>query len=239
MILFANGCSHTAGAEIEYEQQGHCYDKAWPKYLADIFEFESFNLAESGASADRVVRTTLEFFLTEQTKPDYDPKNYFAILMWPGLYRTEIFDNNFKRWIPLVVGNDETYKKQLKAAQYQFYKAWVTTATPVPQTIHYYHNIMCLQNFFLVNKIKYLFWSASSTAPYASELSVSYKKQILNKRYPFLHDSDHCFTNLCHSNNQKISEYSKLSGFNSHYDAEAQKWFAEYLSHYIEENNLL
>ena len=36
MILFANGCSHTAGAEIEYAQQGQCYEKAWPFRLADF-----------------------------------------------------------------------------------------------------------------------------------------------------------------------------------------------------------
>ncbi len=34
-LLIANGCSHTAGAEIEYEMQGECYNRAWPKKFGD------------------------------------------------------------------------------------------------------------------------------------------------------------------------------------------------------------
>ena len=34
MIIIANGCSHTAGAEIDFEMQGQCYEKAWPHHLS-------------------------------------------------------------------------------------------------------------------------------------------------------------------------------------------------------------
>ena len=61
MILIANGCSHTAGAEIEAPLQGECYEKAWPKKLADSLGTNTINLAVSGASDDRVVRTTIEY----------------------------------------------------------------------------------------------------------------------------------------------------------------------------------
>ena len=60
MILIANGCSHTAGAEIEAPLQGHCYKKAWPKKLADSLTFKHVNLALYGATDDRVARTTIE-----------------------------------------------------------------------------------------------------------------------------------------------------------------------------------
>jgi hypothetical protein len=36
MLLLANGCSHTAGAEIEYLLQGYCYEKAYPKHTAEL-----------------------------------------------------------------------------------------------------------------------------------------------------------------------------------------------------------
>ena len=48
MILVSNGCSHTAGAELEYASQGECYEKAWPKYLADSLGYEHINLSMSG-----------------------------------------------------------------------------------------------------------------------------------------------------------------------------------------------
>ena len=47
MFLLANGCSHTAGAEIEYPRQPRCYHKAWPKHLADLFNCEHENLSNS------------------------------------------------------------------------------------------------------------------------------------------------------------------------------------------------
>ena len=61
MILVSNGCSHTAGAELEYAYQGECYDRAWPKHLADSLDYDHINLSMSGASTNRIVRTTYEF----------------------------------------------------------------------------------------------------------------------------------------------------------------------------------
>ena len=54
--LLVNGCSHTAGAELEYPGQGICYEKAWGKHLADKLNYEYFNYATSGASNARIVR---------------------------------------------------------------------------------------------------------------------------------------------------------------------------------------
>lgn len=240
MIIIANGCSHTAGAEIEFEMQGQCYEKAWPYHLSNEFGYDSVNLSFSGASADRVVRTTIEYFLKKQSEADFDPKEYFVVIAWPGLYRTEINNGGFDGgWQPLVVGNDKAYKKQLDTFSYGYYKAWTIFAKDQPQTISYYHNILLLQYFLVSNKIKYLFWSASSTTPYSMDYLELYQNQIYKKRFPFLMDQAYSFTRLCHNNGQKISEFSQLSGFNSHYDENAHKWFASYLYNYIQENNLL
>lgn len=240
MILVSNGCSHTAGAEIEFEQQGTCYHKAWPHHLASLLNFDSVNLSQSGASADRVVRTTIEYFLKQKSDKNFNPSTYFCVVMWPGLYRTELFNGGFDAgWQPLVVGNDESYKKQMDTFSYTYYKSWTIFAKPHPQTLSYLHNIMLLQYFLVTNRIRYLFWSASNSAPHTNGYLELYKFQISKKRYPFLYNTDYSFTKLCHDNNQNISEFSKLSGFNSHYDENAQKWFAKYLSNYIKENKLL
>jgi hypothetical protein len=240
MLLLSNGCSHTAGAEIEFEMQGQCFERAWPFHLANDLKFESFNLSMSGASADRVARTTIEYFLKKQSEIGFDPKEYFVTIAWPGLYRTEIYNGGFDLgWQPLVVGNDKTYKKQLDTFSYGYYKAWTIFAKELPQTISYYHNMLLLQYFLVSNKIKYLFWSASATSPYTTDYLHLYQNQIYKKRFPYLMDQSHSFTQLCYNNGQKISEFSRLSGFNSHYDENAHKWFAGYLHNYIKENNLL
>lgn len=236
MILIANGCSHTAGAEIEYEQQGQCYEKAWPFYLSNKLGYSSINLSISGASANRVVRTTIEYFLKKQSEVDFNPKDYFVVVAWPGLFRTEINNGGFdKGWQPLVVGNDKTYKKQLDTFSYAYYKSWTIFAKERSQTISYFHNILLLQYFLVSNKIKYLFWSASATTPYTIDYLDLYQNQIYKKRFPFLMDQSQAFTSLCDTNDQKISEFSKYS----HYDETAHKWFANYIHDYLQENNLL
>ena len=63
MILVANGCSHTCGAEIESPGQRSCYEKAWPIHLANHLDMDCLNLADSGASAHRVVRTTMRYVI--------------------------------------------------------------------------------------------------------------------------------------------------------------------------------
>ena len=55
MLLLANGCSHTAGAEIEFEWQDNCYEKAYPKWCADALGWEYKNIADSGASQERII----------------------------------------------------------------------------------------------------------------------------------------------------------------------------------------
>jgi hypothetical protein len=240
MILFTNGCSHTAGAEIEYEMQGACYEKAWTHHLSNILKCESINLSMSGGSSDRIVRTTIEYFLKKQSETDFDPKQYFVIIAWPGLFRTEIYGENYdENWQTLVIGNDEDYKKQFDIYLYAYYKAWTIQAKPYPQTINFYHNILLLQYFLVSNGLKYLFWNASTTIPYTLDYLNLYQNQIYKKRFPFLMDQAYSFTRLCHDNGQKISEFSRLSGFNSHYDEDAHMWFASYLHDYIKENNLL
>ena len=80
MHLVANGCSHTAGAEIEFPMQGKCYDKAWPKHLADLWGYDYTNLSISGGSQKRIIRTTIEFignYLIEGK----DLKDLFVIIL--------------------------------------------------------------------------------------------------------------------------------------------------------------
>ena len=237
MILFANGCSHTAGAEIEFTEQGECYDKAWPAHLAKFLDFEDVvNLAISGASSARIVRTTFEYFMKEMSTPSFNPKDYFCVIAWPGLYRTEIKNGGYDNgWQPLVVGNDKFYKSNLDIMSYAYYRSWTVHAEPIPQTILYLHNILLLQYFLRIHRLKYLFWSASNSAPTNADYVHLYKHQVYSKRYPFLYNSDYSYCKMLDSNDQVYSEFSK----HGHYDETAHKWFANYLHKYLTIHKLL
>ena len=237
MILFANGCSHTAGAEIEYAQQGECYERAWPAHLAKLLEFDDVkNLSMSGASSARVVRTTFEYFMKQMATPSFNPKNYFCVISWPGLFRTEIKNGGFDNgWLPLVMGNDKFYRANLDMMSYAYFRSWAVHAESVPQTILYLHNILVLQYFFRVHRLKYLFWSASNSAPSNESYLHLYRHQVYSKRYPHLYNNDYSYCKMLDSNDQKISKYSEFG----HYDEEAHKWFANYLHTHIGVHKLL
>jgi len=244
MHLVANGCSHTSGAEMEYMYQGKCYDKAWPKHLADLLNCTHTNLSNSGASSHRVVRTTVRYIL-DNFREKNNLKDHLFVILWPGAYRTEIKGEGHlfhdDGWMPLVVGNDDDYKKSLPNSLYTFYQSWVVHGAEYTKSrIDYLHDILFLQHFFQTYKIKYLFWAASyvNIIDDREEL-IGYKSLIFKKTFPHFNDISHSYNELLPANNQKISKHSIAGGFNSHFDEPAQRWFANYLNEYIQSNALL
>ena len=228
MYLIANGCSHTSGAEIEYVLQDSCYSKAWPQHLANKLNLESINLARAGASNKRIVRTTLEHIGTLFLK-GIKPEELFVIVLWPGPYRTEIYQDSFKDnalwegWIPLVVGNDKLYKKQYDYEIYKYYKSWsTTTLNPKAANINYYNDIILLQSYLKSFKIKYIFWRASSTT--LARTNISLAIQIDRKYFISAHDGTLDYLSLLKSNKFNLSfKYS------THYGEDAHIFFADHL----------
>ena len=244
MHLVVNGCSHTAGAEIEYPRQGECYEKAWGAQLATRLGATYENLAMSGASNQRVVRTTYEW-LYNYISSGKDIKDLFVICMWPGTYRTEIhfdkkYDFNFdNKWLPIIVGNDDQYRETFPRTLYNYYRAWTVFNDTVMGVTEYYSNVLNLQNLLIRYKIKYLFINAVDI-PSATDYDFNHYHVHINKNN-FLHfgDADKVYTSYCTQNNQPISPHSISSGFNSHFADTTQVWYGDYLFDYIKENQLL
>ena len=213
MHLVANGCSHTAGAEMEYTYQSKCYNKAWPKHLADILGCTHTNLSNSGASSHRVVRTTMRYVL-DCFKNKQNLSDHLFIILWPGAYRTEIrgsgepyYDDG---WMPLCVGNDEDYKKSLPKILYTYYKSWVITSEePIKSRMDYLHDILFLQHFFTTYNIRFLFWAASyvNITEHMEELR-GYKSLLFKKTFPHFSDVSQSYNVILPANGQKITKYS-------------------------------
>lgn len=245
MLLFSNGCSHTAGAELEYACQGACYDKAWPKHLAESLGHDHFNMAMSGASTNRILRTTYEF-IYDWIKQGKSTKDLLVIIMWPGIYRTEIYleerrDYNFdNNWTPLIVGNDQQYKKTFSPSLYYYYKSWTINVSGYQASCEFYIAATNLQNLLYRHGIKYLFIDAANSGLKTTDKRLDPYRIQIDKRYYEGLDQDHnCYTTLCNYTKQKISKYSVDSGFNSHYDEDAHIWFAEYIEKIIHKRNIL
>ena len=235
MYLIANGCSHTSGAEIEHVLQDSCYEKAWPKHLSEKLDLESVNLARSGASNKRVVRTTLEHIGALFLK-GVKPEQLFVIISWPGPYRTEIYkgayidDPIWQGWLPMCPNNDASYKKIYPRDVYNYYKAWVTTLDAESANIDYYNYVILLQSYLKSFKIKYLFWRASFTTLNKENLPLAI--QIDRKYFPCVHDDSLDYLSLL-----------KHSGFkfpfenSTHHGEDGHIFFANYLYNYINDNS--
>ena len=90
------------------------------------------------------------------------------------------------------------------------------------------------------NFIKYLFIDAANSGLNTRDSRLDpYRIQINKKYYEGLDEYHNCYTTLCNSNAQKISKYSIDSGFNSHYDEDAQSWFAQHVNKILHKRNVL
>ena len=244
MILLCNGCSHTAGAELEYPQQGFCYEKAWGKHLADKLDCAYENLAISGASNHRIVRTTYEW-LFDYVRSGKDTKDLFVVIMWPGVYRTEIhfekkFPFNFdKRWTPIVVGNDDNYKKRFPKSLYSYYKGWTVFTDQTMSITEYFNSILNIQNMFYKYKIKYLFINAVDIPGIHAPKFNHYKIHVNKDRFIGFDQSEENYTTFARLSGREISPHSIDSGFNSHYDEDTMKWYGEHLFDIVKDRDLL
>jgi len=241
VLLLANGCSHTAGAEIEETMLDKCYEKAWPRHLADKLNCEYINLAVSGASNHRVIRTTMDFIgqriLNKQSLQDI-----FAVICWPGAYRTELYieeqsgeyNNNIYGWQPLVVGNNHIYKN-FRRDVYNYYKYWAMTYTYEQALTQYVMDIITLQNYFTTFQIPYLFWRASNTRLDISSTFSSYIVQVNRKRFPSAVKPKSDYTSLLEYYGCKPSPYTAYN----HFGEDGHIKFSELLFEYIQEKELL
>lgn len=239
MILIANGCSHTAGAEIEGPLQGCCYEKAWPKKLADSLAFKHVNLAVSGASDDRVARTTIEYLGKLKKSPNYNPSKFFVVISWPGLHRTELYQTKPNEpgfwdngWMPMVAGNEETYREQCSKMAFLYYKAWVLRQNNDQASVKFYSNVLLLQNILIANNIKYLFWNSCMTTP---DNFSHYLNEINHKRFPYIREKRKSYTEILEAMGFKHAPFAKWG----HYGEDSQEWFAAFLKEYITKNKLL
>ena len=97
-ILYANGCSWTAGNGISYdpliqnlpleERLTASSDYNWATLLSKKLRMKCINQAQGAGSNKRMVRTTCEFL---QQLSDDEYKNLFVVLGWTTVDRNEIY----------------------------------------------------------------------------------------------------------------------------------------------------
>jgi len=91
-IMLFNGCSHTAGSEIEYTNQPSCYEKSWGKFLSTMTGDEYVNIAVGGSSNEYIFRTTQDWIIENVLiNKSHKIEDLHVIVMWSGFDRKELY----------------------------------------------------------------------------------------------------------------------------------------------------
>ena len=243
--IFANGCSHTAGAEMEFEGQNTCYEKAWPAVMAKYLDKESINLAVSGGSSKRVVRTTMLYFGNYPQRL----KDSFVIIGWPGPHRSEIRtghrvntnipkevtkDTDDEYWFFMAPGNNESFKKRMKQGNidknlFNYYRMYYAMTTERQFWVEYFVHLISLQNYLKALQVPYLFYNATSTL-HVDKIYHNLRQQLDTRLW----------VGNVHVHEDSYARQVQAAGFDypewsltNHYGEDGHAWWAKRLISYI------
>ena len=153
MLLYINGCSHAAGAEIEFKEQTECYNKSFGELTANQLGWKNHNNSAAGGSNDRIIRTTVNFI--ENYKISNNIHDLYVVIAWTGADRTEItFNGNTYQ---LCLGSN-WYRYPSEVIEY--YKSYLTTHSSGNVPGGMILKMLLLQEYLKSNEIKFTFISS-------------------------------------------------------------------------------
>jgi hypothetical protein len=234
MILYVNGCSHSAAAEaaVPYAwacddgELWQCGDEPHPsnlavsygRHIADSLGAELICQASSGGSNDRIIRTTKAWI---NSNLDQLP-NTFMILQWTTWEREEWFHDG-KFWQVNASGID-TVPAELEDQ----YKNYVINVDWDAKTLDAHEKIWNMHLYLKNLNIKHLFFSGNNTF---SDIRL---KHDWGKNYIEPYSQDHSYHNWLINNS---GNYVNPTSY--HFDAESHCIWAHHVLKYINDNNLL
>jgi hypothetical protein len=236
-IMLFNGCSHTAGSEMEYTHQPLCYEKSWGKFLSKMTGDEYVNIAKPGSSNEYIFRTTQDWIIENVLiNKSHKIEDLHVIVMWSGFDRKEVYIPD----VNMVTNINPMYN--LKNAP-----SMKNELEKFKDTIVHFHDILYsnLKNLTYVNnlsifldnfKIKYTFLNGINSFLSLEDVD---KNHILGSSYinnlwlyddtkkikhvGFKNKDETFFFHLTNKTNFKWSIYSK----DGHFGEDAHEYWAK------------
>lgn len=237
MILYANGCSHTAAAEAvvdfgfaeddwELPNREILGRKPHPSNLAQSWCTHlslsvSANLvcdAETASSNDRIIRTTNSFLSNYQGSFD----DLFLIIQWSTWEREEWLYKD--TWYQVNASGIDMVPNELADR----YKNYIVNIDYYQKTLKAHQDIWNLHQIINQLGIRHLFfnsWNTFNKIPIQDRLD--WKQNYLNP-----YDENYSFANILKTN-------GFLHTQNYHFGADGHRFWSNYLLNYIQSNNLL
>jgi len=119
-VLVANGCSHTAGTNVNPDNLFFCHEVAWPRWVADHFGYKYINLADGGNGSEQISRTTI-LSVSNMLKQGASSKDLEVVISWSGFDRYEFWSPKAKKHMSVSLGSammshvDPTVKQYVEA----------------------------------------------------------------------------------------------------------------------------
>ena len=236
MILYVNGCSHTAAAEaaVNYafaeddSQYRHLGRRAhpdnlavsWCTHLARDLGFELICDAESASSNDRIVRTTMNWIDQNLDRLD----QVFMIIQWTTWEREEWLHQG--TWYQVNASGVDMVPSELqeKYRHYIIEVDWEQKTKQAHETIWQFH--LLLNNL----NIPHLFYNSHST------FSDIQPPDQHNWGVSYMHPYDR---ELSYNAVLKNNGYQYANPNTYHYGADGHCFWADNLLYYINKNKLI
>jgi len=234
MILYVNGCSHSAAAEAAVPHAWACDDgELWQhgtephpanlavsygRHIADALEAELVCKASSGGSNDRIIRTTQEWIENNLDSL----KDTFMILQWTTWEREEWLHNGI--WYQVNASGIDTVPPELEKR----YKEYVISVDWNAKTLEAHDKIWRMHLYLKTLGISHLFFSGHST------FSDIYDRLDWGKHYMHPYVREESYHNWLKNNG---GTYANAASY--HFDAKSHRLWAEHVLQYINDNNLI
>ncbi len=234
MILYVNGCSHSAAAEAAVPHAWACDDgELWQhgeephpanlavsygQHIADALGAELICQASSGGSNARIMRTTQQWI---ENNLDL-LKDTFMILQWTTWEREEWFHNG--KFYQVNASGIDIVPPELQ----QRYKNYVMNVDWNVKTPEAHNSIWRMHLYLKTLGIRHLFFSGHST------FSDIQNRQDWGSNYMHPYSREDSYHNWLKNNG---GTYANPQSY--HFDAKSHCIWAKHLLQYIKDNNLL
>lgn len=236
MILYVNGCSHTAAAEAAHpaafaEDDGDLaylgrrphplnISVSWGWHVAKALNSEFYCDAESAASNDRILRTTRAWVKQNQERLS----RTLMIVQWTTWEREEWWHQVSQRYYQVNASGVD----QVPPEWQQRYKQYIADVDWNIKTQQAHNNIWQLHCELQDLGVQHLFFSGHST------FSDIRNQHDWGRNYIHPYSRDHSYNAVLKNNG---FEYVDPKGF--HFGKDGHSFWANYVLQYLRQNNFL
>jgi hypothetical protein len=236
-VLYSNGCSHTAGAEITKPGSCTALDRklSFSGQLASRWNLLSINDAEPGQGNYAIVSQTI--FRVSELLEKYKPNEIIVLIGWSGLDRVDFVMNNSKyKFCSNKI--DDDWPNVVKEA----WELWVLSTNTNVNLNKFSLYYFTLVNFLESYNIEYYMFNAVNciSLPTKNVLHANHKPTLElfdniknNNRYMFPFDEEYIYH--VYIRNSGFDGF--VNGRSNHFLESAHIYWANFITSYILKHN--